>query len=124
MLIPLFPMRSFSPLLTLTVVLTLSGCHSAFINATISNHSSEPLSLVEVDYPSASFGTQTLAPGQDFHYRFKILGNGPTTLLWTDPQHHDHKNSGPALHEGQDGTINITFTQNVNPSWNLQLVDR
>jgi hypothetical protein len=115
-------MRSFSSPLALAAVLALSGCHSALINTTISNRTSEPISLVEVDYPSASFGTQTLAPGQDFHYRFKILGNGPTTLLWTDQQQQDHKNSGPALHEGQEGTLSITFIQGANPNWNLQLV--
>lgn len=102
-------------------LLLVAGCHSAFINATISNHTGTPLSLVEVDYPSASFGTQTLAPGQDFHYRFKILGNGPTTLLWTDPQHIDHKNSGPALREGEDGALAITFIQGSNPLWDLQV---
>ena len=108
--------------LALAAVLTLSGCHSAFIEATISNRTTQPLSLVEVDYPSASFGTQTLAPGQDFHYRFKILGNGPTTLLWTDAEHHDHKNSGPALNEGQEGAMNIAFTEGAKPVWNLRLI--
>jgi hypothetical protein len=117
-------MRLLNLLLAMATALTLSGCHSSFIDATISNHTAEPLSLVEVDYPSASFGTQTLAPGADFHYRFKILGNGPTTLLWTDTQHHDHKISGPVLREGQDGAIRITFSQDAAPTWNLQLVNR
>ena len=84
-------MRSFNLLLALAALLTLTGCHSAYIAATISNRTPEPLSLIEVDYPSASFGTQALAPGQDFHYRFKVLGNGATTILWTDAAHHDQK---------------------------------
>jgi hypothetical protein len=111
-------------MLALAAVLPLSGCHSALISATISNRTSEPISLVEVDYPAASFGTQTLAPGQDFHYRFKILGSGPTTLLWTDQQHHDHKNSGPALHEGQEGALHVTLADQAPPIWDLQLVKR
>jgi hypothetical protein len=107
----------------LAAALVLSGCHSAFIDATISNHTAESIALIEVDYPSASFGTQTLAPGQDFHYSFKILGNGPTTVLWTDAAHHDHKKSGPALREGQEGKLLIVFSPNADPAWNLQLVN-
>jgi hypothetical protein len=117
-------MRFFKSMLPFAAAIALSGCHSALINATISNRTSEPVSLVEVDYPSASFGTQTLAPGQDFHYRFKILGSGPTTLLWTDQQHHDHKSSGPALHEGQEGALHITLADQGTPAWDLQLVKR
>ncbi len=116
-------MRLFN-LFALAAALTLTGCHSAFIEATISNRTAEPLAGVEVDYPSASFGTQTLAPGQDFHYRFKVLGGGPTTILWTDTGHHDQKNSGPPLHEGDEGKIAITFNPGAGPTWNLQLLNR
>ena len=105
-------------LFTLAAALTLAGCHSAYIEATISNRTAEPLSLIELDYPSASFGTQTLTPGQDYHYRFKVLGSGPTTLLWTDPAHHDHKSSGPTLHENDEGTLTIVVTPTT-PTWNF-----
>jgi len=107
-----------SRLLALAAALLLTGCHSAHIEATISNHTAETLTLVEVDYPSASFGTQTLASGQDFHYRFKVLGSGPTTLIWTDPTHHEHKSPGPALHESDEGTLTITL-QPAGPTWNF-----
>jgi hypothetical protein len=110
--------------LSLALLLPMTGCHSAFINATIANHTSSPLSLIEVDYPSASFGTQTLNAGQEFHYRFKILGNGPTAILWTDSAHHDHKLAGPALREGQEGSALIDFTPNAAPQWKLNLVQR
>jgi hypothetical protein len=117
-------MRFPRTLIGFAAALALSGCHSAFIDATISNHTNQPLSLIEVDYPSASFGTQTLAPGQDFHYRFKVLGNGPTTLLWTDQSHHDRKIYGPGLREGDEGRLAITFNPKADPAWNLQLVNR
>jgi len=111
-------MRPFNLFFALAAVLSVSGCHSAFIAATISNRTVEPLSLIEVDYPSASFGTQTLAPGQDFHYRFKVLGDGATTILWTDAEHHDHKSSGPALGEGDEGELNIIFGSG-GPTWSF-----
>jgi hypothetical protein len=113
-------MRSFR-LCALATVFSLTGCHSAIIDATISNRTAEPLSLVEVDYPSASFGTQSLAPGHDFHYRFKVLGNGPTAILWTDAAHHDHKSSGLYLHEGEEGKLTILFNPNKAPAWDLLL---
>ena len=117
-------MRSFNLLLALAAVLTLTGCHSAYIAATVSNRTSEPLSLIEVDYPSASFGTQALAPGQDFHYRFKVLGSGATTVLWTDAARHDQKNSGPPLREGDEGALTITFNSSASPAWSLRLLNR
>src|ERR1039458_42651 len=115
-------MRTLKLLSALATALTLIGCHSATIAATISNHTSAPLSLIELDYPSASFGTQTLAPGQDFHYRFKIIGGGATTILWTDAAHQDHKSSGPTLRDGDDGKLTITFNSDANPAWKLELL--
>ena len=116
-------MRLFK-LFALAAALTTTGCHSNFIDATVSNHTSEPLALVEVDYPSASFGTQTLTPGQDFHYRFKVLGSGATSVLWTDAAHHDRKTSGPSLKDGDEGKLAITFNSDAGPVWSLQLLNR
>lgn len=117
-------MRFPGLLVVLAATLTLTGCHSAFIDATISNRTAETLALIEVDYPSASFGTQALAPGQDYHYRFKVLGNGPTAVLWTDAAHHDRKNPGPALQEGDEGKLAVTFQPNADPTWDIQLINR
>ena len=111
-------MRSFKILAALAALFTLAGCHSAYISATISNRTSGPLSLVEVDYPSASFGTQNLAPGQDFHYRFKVLGSGPTSVLWTDAARQDHKSPGPTFKESDEGALTITF-ETAGPIWNF-----
>jgi len=117
-------MRSFNLFFAIAALCAVTGCHSAYIATTISNRTPEPLSLIEVDYPSASFGTQALAPGQDFHYRFKVLGSGATTLLWTDPARHDQRNSGPPLREGDEGMLTITFNSSSSPAWNLQLLNR
>jgi hypothetical protein len=111
-------------LLALTALaFTLTGCHSAWIAATISNRTPDTLTGVELDYPSASFGTQTLAPNTDFHYRFKVLGSGPTALLWTDAAHHDHKESGPSLRENDEGTLTVTIDP-THTAWNPQLRTR
>ena len=83
-------MRLFRTLAAAALLLSALGCHSAFIEATVQNHTAKPIELVEIDYPSASFGTQALQPGADFHYRFKVLGTGSTKLLWTDNAHAEH----------------------------------
>ena len=92
------------------LLLFLTGCHSAYVDAVVRNRTPQPISLVELDYPSASFGTQALAPGQDFRYRFKILGTGSLKLIWTDPAHIERHSDGPALSEGQEGSLAVTLT--------------
>ena len=103
--------------------LSVAGCHSAFINATISNRSNTPVTLVEVDYPSASFGVQRLAPGENYQYKFKVIGTGATKLLWSEPSKPDQKSSGPVLHEGDEGTLAITFRADAPPAWDIHLKD-
>ena len=105
-------------LITLASLLLTTGCHSAYIEATIKNSTGSPVSLVEVDYPSASFGRTTLAADAEYNYRFKILGSGPTKVLWTDSTHHEHSVNGPPLHEGQEGKLTITLTS-ATATWDL-----
>jgi hypothetical protein len=93
-----------------TLSFTLAGCHSAYVEATVSNRTASPVTLVEVAYPSASFGTQNLAPGADFQYRFKVLGSGPMKLTYTDSAHHEHITPGPTLNEGAEGPLQILIT--------------
>jgi hypothetical protein len=103
-------MRSIPVLALLTTLIATTSCHSPYVATTVSNRSSQPIELLEVDYPSASFGTQNLAPAADFHYRFKVLGSGNMKLLYTDSAHHDHKSDGPFLKEGAEGPLTIAIT--------------
>jgi hypothetical protein len=103
------------PALALALIAT-TGCHSPYVLTTVSNHTTQPIELLEVDYPSASFGTQALAPGADFHYRFKVLGSGPMKLLYTDSAHQDHKSDGPFLKEGAEGPLAIIIAD-TGVSW-------
>jgi hypothetical protein len=97
------------PALALLTILAATGCHSPYVATTVSNQTTQPIELLEVDYPSASFGTQALPPGADFHYRFKVLGSGNMKLLYTDGAHHDHKSDGPFLKEGAEGPLTIVI---------------
>jgi hypothetical protein len=89
------------------VCIVLLGCHSPYVNATVENKTGGAISPIEVDYPSASFGTETLAAGATFKYRFKVLGSGGTKVVWTDAAHQEHTVAGPSLHEGAEGTLSV-----------------
>ncbi len=78
------------------------------VDTVVQNRSGASISLLEVDYPSASFGTQNLPDGGDFHYRFKVLGSGPLKLTYTDTARKEHNSTGPTLNEGAEGLLNIT----------------
>lgn len=98
------------PILFLAVsLIAFTGCRSPYVATTVSNRTTQPIALLEVDYPSASFGTENLAPGTDFHYRFKVIGSGNMKLLYTDSAHHDHKSDGPFLKEGAQGPLAIVI---------------
>ena len=90
-------------------LLAMSGCKSKYVAATVHNGSTETVHVLEVDYPSASFGTETLAPGADFHYRFKIQGDGNLKASWTDAQQHEVVVNGPKLNEGDEGSVLVTL---------------
>jgi len=96
--------------------LALAGCHSAYVETTVSNHTGQIIQLIEVDYPSASFGTQSLAPGADFHYRFKVIGEGKMKLIYTDSANNEKKFDGPLLKEGAEGPLSIVITP-TEASW-------
>lgn len=102
-------MRPLRILAFLACLLTITGCHSAHVQATVTNHTAQKILLFEVDYPSASFGSQGLAPGAEFHYQFKVLGTGKMHLTYTDQDHHDHKSEGPYLNEKADGPVHISI---------------
>ena len=52
---------------------------------------------------------QLLQPGQNFHYRFTVLGAGPIKIDYTDAARQDHKATGPALREGNGGALRIVL---------------
>jgi len=101
----------------------LAGCRSPYIAATVENQTGGQVSLVEVDYPSASFGKESIPNGDAFHYRFKVLGSGQTSVVWTDAGHHQHTSKGPDLHELQEGSLTVVLGPS-SATWQTQLHDR
>ncbi len=93
----------------LAILIAVAGCHSHHIEATIENHTGAALTLLEVDYPSASFGADILAPEGTFHHRIQTRGNGPISVQYTATGSRTVQISGPTLQEGQEGSIDIVL---------------
>ncbi|MDE3201287.1 MAG: hypothetical protein KGN79_10245 [Acidobacteriota bacterium] len=104
-------LRLWFPALVLGLVsiFALSGCKSAHINVTVLNQTGETIKLVEVDYPSASFGIDTLANGASYQYLIQVRLSGNTKVQYTDAQSKIVKITGPELKEGEQGTMTITL---------------
>lgn len=89
------------------LALAISGCRSYWIDATIENQSGQLVHQLEVDYPTASFGTNTLAPGSAMHYRFQIRGSGQVKIEYTSADGKITHSSGLSLAERQQGELTI-----------------
>lgn len=96
--------------LALSTVGFACGCHSYGIDVTIENRTGTAIDLVEVDYPSASFGTDRLAADGNYHYRFQVRGSGAIKVQYSDPSSHQLlQMTGPELFERQEGRIEIVL---------------
>lgn len=93
-------------------LLTVAGCHSYHIDSTVENRTGAAIQLLEVDYPSASFGVDKVASGADFHYRFQVRDSGPIKVQYTAAGEHQVQITGPTLAERQEGQLQIVLLPN------------
>jgi hypothetical protein len=98
-----------SSALLLAAATTLAACHSYHVDATVENRTGGPVQLLEVDYPSASFGADKLAPGEVYHYRIQLRGSGPLKVQFTPADGHQANINGPTVAERQEGTLQIVL---------------
>lgn len=90
----------------------LAGCHSFHIDMAVENRTGAPVRLMEVDYPYASFGANSLEAGATFHYRIQVQGSGDLKIQYTGPGERQVQIKGPALLEKQEGTMTIVLLPN------------
>lgn len=116
--------RHSKALLSLGVVLFgLCGCKSYWVETTVENQTGQTIRELEVDYPSASFGINSLTPGASMHYHFKILGSGPVKVQYLREDSKTITAQGLNLIEGQQGQLTlrllpmgkVDFLPNLNP---------
>ncbi len=108
---------------TVSVLVLASGCHSYHVEMTVENHTGGPIQLLEVDYPSASFGANTLAAGAEYHYRIQLRGSGPLKVQYTVSDGRQTQVEGPTLFELQEGRIEIVLLPGGKAEFHPQLTD-
>jgi len=105
-------------------LLATSGCHSFHVDATVENHTGAPIQLLEVDYPSASFGADKLAADGVFHYRIQVRGSGSLKVQYTTADERQVQIAGPELAERQEGTLRIELLPGGKAAFAPQLTPR
>ena len=90
-------------------LMAFTGCHSRQIDVTVQNRTGGAIQLLEVDYPSAGFGADTLAAGAEFRHRIQVRGSGPLKVEYTGSDGRQQQMDGPALAERQEGSLQIVL---------------
>jgi hypothetical protein len=98
-----------------------SACHSYHIDVTVENRTGGAIQLLEVTYPSASFGAGSLAAGERFNYRVQLRGNGPLKLQYTGRDGQQMQIEGPGLAEPQEGRLEIVLLPGGKADFHPQL---
>lgn len=103
------------------ILFLICACHSYHIDTTIENRTGAQVRLLEVDYPNASFGVDSIAAGADYHYRFQVRGSGSLTLSYTATDGQTVQITGPTLFERQQGKFQIILLPGGKAEFHPQL---
>jgi hypothetical protein len=98
-----------------------AGCHSYHVETTVENRTGRAIKLLEVDYPSASFGSDRLDAGGVFHYRIQLRGSGPLKVLYTVEDGTQKQITGPMLTERQEGKLEVVLLPGGNVEFHPHL---
>jgi hypothetical protein len=109
------------------VFFAVCGCHSYHIETTVENRTGGSIQLLEVEYPSASFGVDSLGAGADYHYRIQLRGNGPLKVQYTAGQGSQTQTiqiEGPTVAERQEGSLEIVLLPEGKAEFHPELTPR
>jgi hypothetical protein len=95
----------------LLLMAALAGCRSHVIRVTVINVSSQPVTTIVIEYPGASFGINSLAPGKEFPYTIKPTETGMLKVQFTDAAGKEHRASAGQLQKNDEGAITLRLTQ-------------
>jgi hypothetical protein len=104
-------MKNVALFSTLLLVAVLAGCRSHMTTFKLINNSAEPISTIIVDYPSATFGKDKLAPNETFSSSVKVTDTGALKVQFSDAKGSHHSYTGPLLRPNAESDIEISFTQ-------------
>jgi len=115
-------MTRFAATIAIQLLYAAAGCHSYHIETTVENRTGGAIQLLEVDYPSASFGADSLASGADYHYRIQLRGSGPLKVQYTGGEERQVTQvEGPTVAEKQEGRLEIVLLPGGKAEFHLQL---
>ena len=112
-----------STIVAVAMVMAMAACHSYHIETTIENRTGGPIRLLEVDYPSASFGVNSLAAGAEYHYRIQLRGSGPLKVQYTGSDGRKTQVEGPMLAEQQEGRMEIVLLPGGKVEFHPEMTD-
>jgi len=121
--------RRLLVLLFVCAVRTVCGCHSYRVDAVVENRTGAAIELLEVDYPSASFGVDKLASSADYRYGFQVRGSGPIKVQYTESvqpsaSQRMRQISGPTVFERQEGRLEIVLLPDGKAEFHAELSPR
>jgi hypothetical protein len=98
--------------LLLPALMAAAGCHSYHVETTVVNRTGQTIQLLEVEYPSATFGANRMAAGEILHYRIQLRDSGPLKVQYTAGSGQLAKAQGPEVAERQEGRLEIVLLPN------------
>ncbi len=101
-------------------LIAANGCRSYRVQVSVENRTNAPVQLLEVDYPSASFGADNLANGATMHYSLQVRGAGPVKVQYTIGGT-QAQITGPTLNEKDEGQLLIVLLPGGKAQFNPQL---
>jgi hypothetical protein len=101
--------------------LAVAGCHSYGVDTTVENRTGKPVKLLEVDYPSASFGVGKLDSGAVYPYRMQFRNSGPIKVTYTTDDERQVSIDGPRVAEKQEGRLVIVLLPNGKAEFHPEL---
>jgi len=104
-------MKSLRFTMALVFVIAVAGCRAHVVKISLTNISTEPIKTIIVDYPSATFGKDTLAPRETYFSLIKPVDKGPINVRFTDAQGVSHVYQSTSLAPGDNGWVDIKLTQ-------------
>jgi hypothetical protein len=113
--------RGILAAIVLPALALLAGCHSYHVETSVENRTGGPIQLLEVDYPNASFGDNSLAAGATYRYRIQLQGSGPLKVQFTSSDGKQQQITGPTVSEGQEGRLEIVLQPGGKAEFHPQL---
>ncbi len=94
---------------SLVFVMWVAGCKSHHVEISVENRTGAEVRLLEVDYPNASFGANSVEAGQTVRSSIQVQGSGEVKIQYTGLDRHQAQITGPGLQEKQEGKLEIVL---------------